>query len=76
MINGVTFIDFEGTAVSINNANVLTIKNCDVVRNRQEVPGRKQTISIMICCYDAGSTNRDDEYIITRYEILYTSNQY
>jgi hypothetical protein len=47
MINGVTFIDFEVAAVSINNANVLTIKNCDIVRNRQDVPGKKNKITTM-----------------------------
>jgi hypothetical protein len=37
-ILGVTFKDFEVGAVSLNNVKGLTIKNCDIPNNRQDVP--------------------------------------
>ena len=38
LIKGVTFEDFEVAAVSINKADRLRIEDCDVTRNRQDVP--------------------------------------
>lgn len=37
-ISGVTFVDFEVGAVSLNNVKGLQIKNCNIPKNRQDVP--------------------------------------
>lgn len=38
LIDGVTFVDFEVAAVAINNVDSLTITNCEIPRNRHDVP--------------------------------------
>jgi hypothetical protein len=37
-IEGVTFVDFEVGAVSLNNVKGLEVKNCDIPHNRHDVP--------------------------------------
>lgn len=37
-IRNVTFVDFEVAAVSLNKVNGLVIEDCDIVRNKQDVP--------------------------------------
>jgi hypothetical protein len=37
-ISGVTFVDFEVGAVSLNNVKGLEIKSCDIPHNRHDVP--------------------------------------
>jgi hypothetical protein len=38
LIRDVTFRDFEVAAVSLNNVDNLRIQDCQVLRNRQDVP--------------------------------------
>ena len=38
LIKDVTFVDFEVAAVSLNNVDGLSIENCEITRNRHDVP--------------------------------------